>query len=108
MDFPGGPVVKDSTLPKQGAWVQSLVGELVQPLLRELRSCMTHGVVKKKKRKPKHRGVSHPNHRASMSPEPMLLSIHIITTHSHLLVPNYLVYYSNALRNLIPSQAVRE
>ena len=27
-EFPGGPVVKDSTLPLQGAWVPSLVGEL--------------------------------------------------------------------------------
>ena len=27
-EFPGGPVVKDSTLPLQGALVPSLVGEL--------------------------------------------------------------------------------
>ena len=26
--FPGGPVVKTAALPKQGAWVQSLVREL--------------------------------------------------------------------------------
>ena len=32
---------KDSVLPMHGAWVQSLV--------RELRSCMLHGVAKKKK-----------------------------------------------------------
>ena len=36
-DFPGDPV--DSNLPKQGAWVQSLVGEL--------RSHMPCGVTKK-------------------------------------------------------------
>ena len=38
-DFPDDPVVK--ILPVQGAWVQSLVGEL--------RSHMLHGVAKKKK-----------------------------------------------------------
>ena len=36
---------KDSVLPMHGAWVQSLV--------RELRSCMLHGVAKKKKKKKK-------------------------------------------------------
>ena len=40
-DFSDGPVVK--TLPLQGAWVQSLVGEL--------RSHMQHAVAKKKKTK---------------------------------------------------------
>ena len=42
-DFPDDPVVK--ILPVQGAWVQSLVGEL--------RSHMLHGVAKKKKKKRK-------------------------------------------------------
>ena len=40
-DFPDDPVVK--ILPVQGAWVQSLVGEL--------RSHMLHGVAKKKKKR---------------------------------------------------------
>ena len=26
LDFPGGPVVRDSVIPMQGAWVRSLVG----------------------------------------------------------------------------------
>ena len=38
-DFPGGPVVRLSELPMQGAHVQSLVGEL--------RSHMPNGVAKK-------------------------------------------------------------
>ena len=38
-DFPGSPVVK-TTLPTQGPWVQSLVGEL--------RSHMPHSMAKKK------------------------------------------------------------
>ena len=37
-DFPGSPVVKDSWLPLQEAWVQSLVGEL--------RSHVLHGAAK--------------------------------------------------------------
>ena len=37
-DFPGSPVVKDSWLPLQAAWVQPLVGEL--------RSHMLHGAAK--------------------------------------------------------------
>ena len=41
--FPGGPVVKDSTVPMQGAWVKSLVGEL--------RFCMLYSTAKKKKKK---------------------------------------------------------
>ena len=28
MELPGSPVVKDSEIPLQGAWVQPLVGEL--------------------------------------------------------------------------------
>ena len=36
-DLPGGPVVKDSTLPLQGARVQSLVGELRSRTLRGMR-----------------------------------------------------------------------
>ena len=41
--FPGGPVVKDSTVPMQGAWVKSLVGEL--------RFGMLYSTAKKKKKK---------------------------------------------------------
>ena len=41
MDFPGSPVV-DSVLPLQGAWVQSLAGEL--------KAHMPHGMAKKKKK----------------------------------------------------------
>ena len=40
--FPGGPVVKDSTVPMQGARVQSLVGEL--------RFCTLYSKAKKKKK----------------------------------------------------------
>ena len=39
-DFTAGPLVKDSTLPMQEAWVPSLVGEQ--------RSCMLHDAVKNK------------------------------------------------------------
>ena len=51
--LPGGPVVKDSTLPLHGAQVQSLVGEL--------RSHILHDVAKKwikKKQNKKHRNMT--------------------------------------------------
>ena len=41
MDFPGGPVVEIPRFQCRGAWVQSLV--------KELRSHMLRGMIKKKK-----------------------------------------------------------